>query len=116
MQNISESKPMFPISIVAGELKVHQRTLRIYDDEGLLVPQRSPKGRRVYSLDDLQLGKLIQAMTNSGLNLAGVKIFLLMTKEMSLEMRQEEFEKLAKEAKLEVNIQANRGRKKEQEK
>ena len=62
-QGLNPDKPMFPISVVAEILKVHQRTLRIYDDETLLVPNRSPKNRRLYSFNDIERGKFIQYLT-----------------------------------------------------
>jgi MerR family transcriptional regulator/heat shock protein HspR len=71
---LDPEKPMFPISVVADILKVHQRTLRIYDDEQLLVPSRSAKNRRLYSLNDIERGKFIQYLTRElGINLAGIK-------------------------------------------
>lgn len=72
---LNPEKPMFPISVVADILKVHQRTLRIYDDETILVPNRSPKNRRLYSFNDIERGKFIQYLTRElGINLAGIKI------------------------------------------
>ncbi len=74
-QGLDPEKPMFPISVVADILKVHQRTLRIYDDEKILVPSRSPKNRRLYSLSEVERGKFIQYLTRElGINLAGIKI------------------------------------------
>lgn len=80
---LDPEKPMFPISVVADILKVHQRTLRIYDDEQLLVPSRSAKNRRLYSLNDIERGKFIQYLTRElGINLAGIKIiFHLLTQQ-----------------------------------
>jgi len=80
---LDPEKPMFPISVVADILKVHQRTLRIYDDEQLLVPTRSAKNRRLYSLNDIERGKFIQYLTRElGINLAGIKIiFHLLTQQ-----------------------------------
>ena len=81
MQN--KNKPMdtklaiLPISAIATALNVHQRTLRIYDNEGILSPKRTDKNRRNYSFDDLEKAKLILFLTrNLALNLAGVKIIL----------------------------------------
>jgi DNA-binding transcriptional MerR regulator len=34
---------MLPISVVAHILGVHQRTLRIYDEENILKPERTSK-------------------------------------------------------------------------
>lgn len=84
MQNCLESnKPCLPISVIADMLGVHQRTLRIYDSEGILVPQRSLKGRRLYSADDIEKGKLIQYMTRElGINLSGIKIIFELLKDI----------------------------------
>lgn len=72
---IDPEKPMFPISVLADILGVHQRTLRIYDDENILVPSRSPKNRRLYSLNDVERSKFVQYLTRDlGINLAGIRI------------------------------------------
>lgn len=94
---IPNDKPLFPISVIADMLQVHQRTLRIYNDEGILVPQRSPKNRRLYSLDDIERGKFIQYLTrNIGVNIAGVKIiFILLGKNYNPATQKEEIEKIA---------------------
>ena len=78
---INPSAPIFPISIISEMIGVHQRTLRIYDEEGLLVPKRTDKNRRLYSMDDVERGKFIQYLTREfGINLAGVRIiFQLLT-------------------------------------
>ncbi|MFA6988847.1 MAG: MerR family transcriptional regulator [Candidatus Gastranaerophilaceae bacterium] len=74
-EGLSQDKPMFPISIVAELLKIHQRTLRIYDEMDLLSPSRSPKNRRLYSFNNIERGKFIQYLTKDlGINLSGVKI------------------------------------------
>ena len=76
-EELSQDKPMFPISIVAELLKIHQRTLRIYDEMDLLSPSRSPKNRRLYSLSNIERGKFIQYLTKDlGINLSGVKIIV----------------------------------------
>ena len=78
-------KPMFPISIVADTLNVHQRTLRIYDDENILVPPRSQKNRRLYSFNDIERGKFIQFMTRKlGINIAGIKIIIHLLKQQNI--------------------------------
>lgn len=83
---LDPEKPMFPISVVAEILKVHQRTLRIYDDENLLVPTRSPKNRRLYSLNDIERGKFIQYLTRElGINLAGIKIISYLLCQQNIE-------------------------------
>ena len=80
---LDHERPIFPISVVADILKVHQRTLRIYDDAKLLVPSRSAKNRRLYSINDIEKGKFIQYLTKElGINLIGIKIiFSLLNKQ-----------------------------------
>lgn len=83
---LNPEKAMFPISVIAGILKVHQRTLRIYDDMGLLSPSRSAKNRRVYSFNDIERGKIIQYLTRElGINLAGVKIIFHLLEQQKVE-------------------------------
>ncbi len=84
-RGFDSEKPMFPISVVADILKVHQRTLRIYDDENILVPSRSPKNRRLYSFNDIERGKFIQYLTRElGINLAGIKIIIHLLKQQKV--------------------------------
>lgn len=77
MTDIATNKPIFPISVIAKMIGTCHRTLRIYDEEGILIPSRSEGNRRLYSMDDLQRGKLIQYLTRElGVNLAGIKLLL----------------------------------------
>ena len=82
---LNAEKPMFPISVVADILKIHQRTLRIYDDENILIPARSPKNRRLYSFNDIERGKFIQYLTRElGINLAGIKIIFNLLEQLKV--------------------------------
>ena len=82
---LNPDKPMFPISVVADILKIHQRTLRIYDDENILIPARSPKNRRLYSFNDIERGKFIQYLTRElGINLAGIKIIFNLLEQLKV--------------------------------
>ena len=60
---------------VASELiGVHPQTLRMYEQKGLLRPRKSIKNTRLYSQEDVDLGRYIQKLTQEmGMNLAGVK-------------------------------------------
>ena len=40
-------RPVYVISVAAGIVAVHPRTLRIYEDEGLLCPARTPTNIRL---------------------------------------------------------------------
>jgi DNA-binding transcriptional MerR regulator len=55
-------------------LGVHQHTLRIYEDEGLITPARR-SNQRLYSEADIELLQHIRYLTSVlGLNLAGVHL------------------------------------------
>ena len=71
------SRPVYVISIAAGLAGCHPRTLRIYEEEGLLEPVRTDTNIRLYSDDDLHRVRAIRYLTQvRGVNLAGVKLLL----------------------------------------
>jgi MerR family transcriptional regulator/heat shock protein HspR len=68
---------VYVISVAANLAGVHPRTLRIYEEEGLLQPVRTPTNIRLYSDDDIARVRAIRYLTQRrGVNLAGVKIIL----------------------------------------
>ncbi len=67
------SQAVYVISVAAELAGVHPQTLRIYERKGLLAPARTRGGSRRYSDDDIRRLRHIQSLTESGLNLAGVK-------------------------------------------
>lgn len=69
-------RPRYFISIAAELASVHPRTLRIYDEEGLVCPQRR-NNLRLYSEADIRRVRIIRFLTRrQGVNLAGVKVIL----------------------------------------
>ena len=67
-------RPVFMIGIASELIGVHPQTLRMYEQKGLLRPRKSIKNTRLYSEDDVELGRYIQKLTQEmGMNLAGVK-------------------------------------------
>ncbi len=85
MKNFENDKPMFPISVIADILNVHQRTLKVYGDEKILCPARTPGSRCLYSFNDIEKGKFIQYLTQTlNLNLAGVRITLGLLKKLNV--------------------------------
>jgi MerR family transcriptional regulator/heat shock protein HspR len=65
------------IGIAAELIGVHPQTLRMYEQKGLLRPRKSIKNTRLYSQEDVELGRYIQRLTQEmGTNLAGVKRIL----------------------------------------
>src|SRR5512147_2971880 len=68
-------RPVYVISVAASILSVHPRTLRIYEEEGLVCPARTPTNIRLYSENDVRRIMWIRHLTqNLGVNLAGVRI------------------------------------------
>jgi MerR family transcriptional regulator/heat shock protein HspR len=71
---VSSERGVFMISVAAELAEMHPQTLRMYEARGLIEPQRSPKGTRLYSHKDVQRLRRIQEMTAElGMNLAGVE-------------------------------------------
>jgi MerR family transcriptional regulator, heat shock protein HspR len=68
------TRPVYVISVAATLVSAHPRTLRIYDDEGLVCPARTPTNIRLYSEDDIRRILWIRHLTRDrGVNLAGVR-------------------------------------------
>ncbi len=73
----SGNRPVYVISIAASLAGCHPRTLRIYEEEGLLEPVRTDTNIRLYSDEDLRRVRVIRYLTQvRGVNLAGVKLLL----------------------------------------
>jgi MerR family transcriptional regulator/heat shock protein HspR len=75
--------PLFMISVAAELAGMHPQTLRVYERRGLLRPQRSAKNTRRYSRRDVERLRHIQALTDLGLNLAGVERVLAMEEQLT---------------------------------
>ena len=70
-------RPLYMIGIASELIGVHPQTLRMYEQKGLLCPRKSIKNTRLYSQEDVELGRRIQRLTQElGMNLAGVKTVL----------------------------------------
>jgi MerR family transcriptional regulator/heat shock protein HspR len=68
-------RPVYVISVAATLVSAHPRTLRIYEDEGLLCPARTPSNIRLYSENDIRRLTWIRHLTRDrGVNLAGIKL------------------------------------------
>ena len=69
------TRPVYVISVAASIVSAHPRTLRIYEDEGLLCPARTPTNIRLYSENDIRRILWIRHLTRErGVNLAGIRI------------------------------------------
>jgi MerR family transcriptional regulator/heat shock protein HspR len=77
-----DERALFMISVAAELAGMHPQTLRMYERRGLLHPQRTAKNTRRYSERDVARLRRIQALTELGLNLAGVERVLAMQEQM----------------------------------
>jgi MerR family transcriptional regulator/heat shock protein HspR len=56
---------------------IHPQTLRLYEREGLLCPERSAGNTRLYSRQDIEhLSTILNLTREMGVNLAGVTIIM----------------------------------------
>ena len=70
------TRPRYIISIAAELASCHPRTLRIYEEEGLLQPQRR-NNLRLYSEADIKRVRISRVLTRrQRVNLAGVRVIL----------------------------------------
>ena len=68
---------VYVISVAARLVDMHPQTLRKYDKEGLVRPQRSEGSRRLYSDSDVERLRVIRRLADElGLNLNGVSLVL----------------------------------------
>ncbi len=76
-------RAVYVISVAAELAGCHPQTLRIYERKGLVMPARTDGGSRRYSDEDIAHLQRIQALTEDGLNLAGVKRVLQLEAEVA---------------------------------
>jgi MerR family transcriptional regulator, heat shock protein HspR len=70
------STPVYVISVAAELTGLHPQTLRQYDRAGLVSPGRTGGGGRRYSLDDIELLRVVAELTAAGIGLEGVRRIL----------------------------------------
>jgi MerR family transcriptional regulator/heat shock protein HspR len=101
---VATDRGVFMISVAAELAEMHPQTLRMYEQRGLIEPQRSPKGTRLYSQEDVDRLRRIQEMTvELGMNLAGVeRVFELEDQLRSMERKVRKLERRAEELQEEI--------------
>jgi len=78
-----DTRPRYMIGVAAELVGMHPQTLRMYEQKGLVNPQRTAGNTRLYSDADVERLQLIQRLTGElGLNLAGVERVLHMEDEL----------------------------------
>jgi MerR family transcriptional regulator/heat shock protein HspR len=71
---MADERPRYMISVAAELAGMHPQTLRVYEQRGLVRPERTAGNTRLYSDRDIERLRLIQRLTTElGLNLAGVE-------------------------------------------
>jgi MerR family transcriptional regulator/heat shock protein HspR len=97
-------KEYFTISVVAGMFNIHPQTLRLYEREGLLHPQRSSGNTRLYSRQDVDhLSMILNLTREMGVNLAGVTIIMDLLQKLRA-MQEEKRALLAMQEVLEARL------------
>jgi len=67
---------VFAISIAADMTSMQIQNLRVYERRGLVSPDRTSGGTRLYSEDDIDRLHRIRDLLAAGLNLAGITAVL----------------------------------------
>ncbi len=71
------------ISAVAERFDIHPQTLRLYEREGLITPQRSDGNTRLYDEETMRRLEIVLTLTREmGVNLAGVEVVLNMREQL----------------------------------
>ena len=101
---VDRGRGVFMISVAAELAAMHPQTLRMYEARGLIEPQRSPKGTRLYSQADVDRLRRIQEMTTElGMNLAGVeRVFELEDKLARLQRKVDTMERRSEALRHEI--------------
>ena len=75
-RNPGPNAPVYVISVAAELTGLHPQTLRQYDRVGLVSPGRTGGGGRRYSLNDIELLRVVAELTAAGIGLEGVRRIL----------------------------------------
>jgi MerR family transcriptional regulator/heat shock protein HspR len=80
-------QPVYTIKVAASLIGCHPRTLRIYEEAGLVCPKRTRSRYRMYSESDLvMIKKVCDLMDELSLNLSGVKALFKMCGSFHIEI------------------------------
>jgi MerR family transcriptional regulator, heat shock protein HspR len=102
---VIDNRPRYMISVAAELVGMHPQTLRMYEQKGLVQPQRTAGNTRLYSEADLERLRLIQRLTSQlGLNLAGVEVVLDLEEQLQrMQTRMERLEREMRDAVAQVH-------------
>ncbi len=75
---MDRTQGVYAISVVADMVSMQIQNLRVYERRGLVEPDRTPGGTRLYSSDDVDRLHRVRELLAEGLNLAGIaRVFAL---------------------------------------
>lgn len=77
-----ETIGVFAISVAAEMVSMQVQNLRVYERRGLLEPDRTEGGTRLYSRADIDRLHRIRDLLADGLNLAGISRVLALEEEL----------------------------------
>lgn len=76
MNNFSNSKK-YNIGEFSHKFNLPASTLRYYESEGLIRPQRDPNGRRYYTEDDVSWLKFLNHLKGTGMSIKELKQYIV---------------------------------------
>ena len=83
--------PVYVISVAAKLTGLPAWMLRLLDQEGIVIPTRTEKNRRLYSENDIRRLERIRYLTEErGVNMAGVRVILEMEEAGALTPQKDE--------------------------
>ena len=72
-QEMRRSTPLFSMNVVMKLTDLTARQIRYYEEQQLILPNRSEGNRRLFSLNDIDRLLEIKDLIDKGLNIAGVR-------------------------------------------
>ncbi len=78
-----EQQGVYAISVAAEMVSMQVQNLRVYERRGLLEPDRTPGGTRLYSRADVDRLHRIRELLAEGLNIAGIARVLALEAEVA---------------------------------
>jgi MerR family transcriptional regulator/heat shock protein HspR len=90
-------EPLYVISVVAKILEIHPQTLRLYERQGLIRPQRRGQIRMFSDADIQRLRQIIRLRDELGVNMAGIDVILNLLDR--IEVLQQEVDRVRAQAK-----------------
>lgn len=76
------SRGVFAISVAAEMVSMEIQNLRVYERRGLVTPDRTAGGTRLYSEADIEVLHRVRELLAEGLNLAGIAQVLTLEAEV----------------------------------